>query len=519
MDALVTADVFLFEAFRFDRRAGGLFRRDDGGALVPVAIGSRALAVLDILMVRQGDLVSKDEIMQIVWPGTVVEDNNLTVQISALRRVLDQGRAEGSCIQTIIGHGYRFVGKVTSEGEGARPRLSIVVLPFTNLSNDTEQQYFADGITEDLTTDLSRIADMMVISRNTAFTYQNKPVDTKRIGRELGVRYILEGSVRRSGNQIRINAQLIDAETDSHLWAERFDSNMGDAFALQSEITSRIAIALNQELIGAEAARPAEHPDALDCIFRGRAALLKPQSRDTHAEAISLFERALALDPGSVGAQSWLATSLGSRLMEGMTDSRAVDIARAEGLSRQALAASPRSPLAHHARGQVLRAQDRYKEAIPEYEAAIAFNPFNRNWVSALSALADCKLHAGPIEEVISLQQQVVRLSPRDPLISNMYGRIGTAYLLQSRIDEAIVWLEKARDANPARFTPHAFLASAYGLKGETERAAAEHAEARRLENNGVARLKARYLVVPKIRTLFEATYLAGLRKAGLPEE
>jgi tetratricopeptide (TPR) repeat protein len=265
-----------------------------------------------------------------------------------------------------------------------------------------------------------------------------------------------------------------------------------------------------------EAARPAEHPDALDCIFRGRAALLKPQSRDMYAEAISLFERALALDPDSVGAQSWLASSLGSRLMEGMTDSRAADIARAEGLSRQALAASPRSPLAHHARGQVLRAQDRYKEAIPEYEAAIAFN---RNWVSSISALADCKLHAGPIEEVISLQQQVVRLSPRDPLISNMYGRIGTAYLLQSRTDEAIVWLEKARDANPARFTPHAFLASAYGLKGETERAAAEHAEARRLENNGVARLKARYLAVPKIRTLFEATYLAGLRKAGLPEE
>ena len=464
---------------------------------------------------RQGDLVSKEEIMQTVWPKTVVEDNNLTVQISALRRVLDQGRAEGSCIQTIIGHGYRFVGKVTPEGEGARPRLSIVVLPFTNLSNDTEQQYFADGITEDLTTDLSRIADMMVISRNTAFTYQNKPVDTKRIGRELGVRYVLEGSVRRSGNQIRINAQLIDAETDTHLWAERFDSDTGDLFALQDEITSRIAIALNQELIGAEAARPAEHPDALDCIFRGRAALLKPQSRDTYAEAISLFERALALDPGSVGAQSWLASSLGSRLMEGMTDSRAVDIARAEGLSRQALAASPRSPLVHHARGQVLRAQDRYKEAIPEYEAAIAFN---RNWVSSISALADCKLHAGPIEEVISLQQQVVRLSPRDPLIGNMYGRIGTAYLLQSRTDEAIVWLEKARDANPARFTPHAFLASAYGLKGETERAAAEHAEARRLENNGVARLKARYLVVPKIRTLFEATYLAGLRKAGVPE-
>jgi hypothetical protein len=142
-------------------------------------------------MVRQGDLVSKDEIMQTVWPGTVVEDNNLTVQISALRRVLDQGRAEGSRIQTVAGRGYRFVGRVTREREGARPRLSIVVLPFTNLSEDREQHYFADGITEDVTTDLSRIADLIVISSNTAFTYRNKPVDTKQIGRELGVRYVL----------------------------------------------------------------------------------------------------------------------------------------------------------------------------------------------------------------------------------------------------------------------------------------------------------------------------------------
>ena len=156
------------------------------------------------------------------------------------------------------------------------PRLSIVVLPFANLSNDPEQQYFADGITEDLTTDLSRIADMFVISRNTAFTYRNKPVDTKQIGRELGVRYVLEGSVRRSGNQVRVNAQLIDAETDAHLWAERFDRDTGDLFALQDEITSRIAVALNLELVGAEAARPTEHPDALDYILRGRAARSKP---------------------------------------------------------------------------------------------------------------------------------------------------------------------------------------------------------------------------------------------------
>src|SRR5438445_1719994 len=175
------------------------------------------------------------------------------------------------------------------------PRLSIVVLPFTNLSGDREQQYFADGITEDLTTDLSRLADMFVISRNTALTYRNKSVGTKHIGRELGVRYVLEGSVRRSGNQVRINAQLIDAEPDAHLWAERFDRDEGDLFALQNDITSRIAVALHLELIGAEAARPTDNPDALDYILRGRAITAKPRTRHNWAEMISLFERALAL--------------------------------------------------------------------------------------------------------------------------------------------------------------------------------------------------------------------------------
>src|SRR5690348_18087124 len=162
------------------------------------------------------------------------------------------------------------------------PRLSIVVLPFTNLSNGAEQQYFADAITEDLTTDLSRIPGMFVISRNTAFTFRDKPVDAKQIGRELGVGYVLEGSVRRSGDKVRVNAQLIDADTAAHLWAERFDGDTGDLFALQNEITSRIAIALNLEIIDAEAARPTEHPDTLDYILRGRAEGSKPPTRENY---------------------------------------------------------------------------------------------------------------------------------------------------------------------------------------------------------------------------------------------
>jgi TolB-like protein/DNA-binding winged helix-turn-helix (wHTH) protein len=600
MEALSSTSIFLFEGFRLDRR--GLFRRDENAALAPVEIGSRALAVLRVLLERPGDLVSRDEIMVAGWPGTVVEDNNLTVQISALRRVLDQDRAQGSCIQTVAGRGYRFVAPVTQiepaapviselhSGRGrsgsvagnwqsrefsalspietmprvatsrarhrlwggamaavigalvlvaavdvgiwhapwsgnahTAPRLSIVVLPFANLGNDPDQQYFADGVTEDLTLDLSRIEDMFVISRNTAFTYSNKRVDTKQIGRELGVRYVLEGSVRRSSNQLRVTAQLIDAETDAHLWAERFDSDVGDLFFLQNEITTRIASTLGVELIAREAARPNDNPDALDYILQGRAAGAKGPARENTAQAISLFERALALDPQSVEAQSRLAAALTVRVIIGMSESAAADVARADGLVGQALAASPRNWFAHWAKGQVLRAQHRCEDAIPEYETALALN---RNAVVAFSSLSWCKLYTGSIEEVIPLQEQAIRLSPRDRAIGFYYGAIGFVHLLQSRIDEAIPWLEKARNALPGM--PHPYLAAAYALKGETERAASELAEARRLSGDGryssIARAKADgpisgYWGVAKIRALVEATYFAGLRKAGMPEE
>jgi len=222
------------------------------------------------------------------------------------------------------------------------PRLSIVVLPFANLGNDPDQQYLADGITEDLTTDLSRIAHMFVISAETAFTYRRKPAAVRQIGHELQVRYVLEGSVQRSGNHVRINAQLIDAGTDAHLWAGRFDGDTGDLFAVQDEITRRIAASLEAELIAAEARRPIEHPDALDYILKGRAIVLKPPSRERTAEVIAMYERALALEPTSVEAQISLALALLRRVFSGTSDTRAVDIGRGRELIEQASAASPR---------------------------------------------------------------------------------------------------------------------------------------------------------------------------------
>ncbi len=400
------------------------------------------------------------------------------------------------------------------------PRLSIVVLPFANLSNDPGRQYFADGVTEDLTTDLSRIAGMFVIARNTAFTYRDKPIDAKQIGRELCVRYVLEGSVRRAGNQIRVNVQLIDAETGGHLWAERFDRDTGDLLALQNEITGRIAAALSLELVSAEAIRPTDHPEVLDYIFRGRATYNKGPGRDTSDEAISLFERALAVDSASVEALAGLAGALSERVMNALADSPAADLERANGLIAQALTIAPRSPLAHSAKAHWLKAQGRCEEAIPEYETLIALN---RNSVSALANLGQCKIATGSMDDGIALEEQVLRLSPRDPFNGNRYGAIGWAHLLQSRTDEAIVWLEKGRNLSPNLAFTHARLASAYALKGELDRAAAELAEARRLSRDdrwsSIARLKAIGSWGPKVRALVETTYFVGLRKAGVPEE
>jgi adenylate cyclase len=319
------------------------------------------------------------------------------------------------------------------------------------------------------------------------------------------------------------NAQLIDAETDAHLWAERFDPDMDDLFVLQNEITSRIANALEVELISAEVARPTEHPDALDYVLRGRAARFKQHSPDSYAERISLFERALALDPQSVEAQWRLAFVLVDRLLNGMADSAAADLARADGLVDQALAGSPRDARAHVIKGHVLRAQNRWEEAIPEYEAALGLD---HNLVHALNNLGLCKLYTGSIEEVIPLEEQAIRLSPRDPFIGYPYFVIGTVHLLQLRADEAIPWLEQARRAMPPVPIVRSGLASAYALRGDTERAAAELAEARRLNGgdlfSSIARLRAYpgpWWGAPKTGALFEATFFAGLRRAGMPEE
>jgi TolB-like protein/DNA-binding winged helix-turn-helix (wHTH) protein/Tfp pilus assembly protein PilF len=576
MQALAGPDIFLFANFRLDRRRGELFKCGDDGAEVPVVLGSRALDILILLLDRRGELVTKDEITAAVWRGTIVEESNLTVHIAALRRILDEDRAQGSCIQTVVGRGYRFVAEVarhdaegasgapvidgtatptpgllpempdawhrplqtraltaraiirpsttlilnqTSRDTAITPHLSVVVLPFADFSDDPDQQHFADRVTDDLTTGLARFTSMVVTSRTTADTYRNKSVDARQIGRQLGVRYVLEGCVQRFPNHIRVNTRLIDARADAHLWADQFDRDPSDPFAVQDEIGKRTEVKVYHTLLAWEGSRSTENPDALDYILRGRAAQI-PFDRDNYAEALGSFDRALEVDPQSAEAQGWLSDALSRRVIDEMTAAAAADISRAAGLAAQAVAASPQSACAYSAQGQVLCAQNRYHEAIPAFETARAINPA---WPHLYGFLSDCKLWTGSVADAVTLVEQAIRISPRDAWVATWYWKIGRLHLVQSRTYEALAWLERARRANPELPGVHAMLASAYALTGEMERAATELAKAQRLSRDGryssLSRLQSiGYFGVPEIRALFEATYFAGLRKAGMPE-
>jgi tetratricopeptide (TPR) repeat protein len=320
-----------------------------------------------------------------------------------------------------------------------------------------------------------------------------------------------------------VNAQLIDVQTDAHIWAQRFDRDMVDLFALQNEITIQIAGALNLALVRAEAARPTANPDALDFILRGRAVRLKPVSRDNIAEAIGFFERSLALDPGSAEAQIELASALTGRVLDEVSDAADADLARADQLIEKVLTIHPDALRAHTVKGDILRARRRWAEATREFERVIAVND---SAAYALHALSQCKLFTGAIDDVIPLEQKVMRLDPLDPQIGNKYSRIGFVYLLQSRIDDAILWLEKAQSANPQLPFIRSNLAAAYGLKGDIDRASAELAEARKLGRPGgfrsIAAVKAgmeKTIGDTPVIGLFESTYLVGLRKAGVPDD
>ena len=399
----------------------------------------------------------------------------------------------------------------------AAKHLSIVVLPFKNLSGDPSQDYFADGVTENLTTDLSRILNSFVIARNTAFTYKGKNLDAKTIGKELGVRYVLEGSVQRDGNRVRVNAQLIDAETGAHLWAERFEEDLADLFKLQDQVVARLGNALGFELVKAEAAKSArsKNPDAIDLAMRGWAAMWqsypKPpkEKRDSHYAALALFDEALKADPNHADALAGEAFTHMSLFIFGEADADANLDARIIDPADRAIALAPDDMRAYAAKSFYLAVTGRAAEALGAANAGLAINP---NSSPLLDARTLAEIALGRFEQAKSDAQQAARLSPRDPEMPNRLMNLGMAELGLGRFDAAVVEFQKAIDAGDRSFIPYVNLAAAYALAGRQDAANTALAEARRLNPN----LTIKWLTdhAPKLPPLFE-----GLRMAGLPEE
>jgi TolB-like protein/class 3 adenylate cyclase/Tfp pilus assembly protein PilF len=371
-----------------------------------------------------------------------------------------------------IGHQVETKTTAALEKSGP-PRLSIVVLPFANIGGDPEQNYFVDGVTESLTTDLSQMSGMRVIGRNTAFSYRSKPVDLKQIGRELNVRYVLEGSVQRSANRMRVNVQLIDAESGNHLWAERFDKPVADLFDMQDEIVARLANALDTHLIIAEARRAerAPSPDSMDLYFRGMTAYNRGHTPSNLAEARELFERALALDPGNVNAIVGAARTHSASAGHHMSDDRAAELAAAEALAVKALSIAPENALAHLCLGLVQMFTNRAAQGVPELERALALD---RNLAAAHAYIGLAQNFVGRGEETAGHIEDALRLSPRDTAVYLWRTFNGSVKVFLAKDEEAVGELRRAIEANRNFAAAHFYLAVALAELGRLDEARLE---------------------------------------------
>ena len=404
-------------------------------------------------------------------------------------------------------------GEQAKDGAGANaPRLSMVVLPFVNLSGDPEQEYFVDGITESLTTDLSRLAGSFVIGRNTAFTYKGKPTDLKQIGRELNIRYVLEGSVQRSGNRIRVNVQLIDAETGAHLWSERFDKPANDLFAMQDEIVARLASELSTALIAHEARRTARapNPDSLDHYFQGMAWYEKAISPRNIDEARRCFERALELDPDNVDALIQLANMEMIESTQFDSDDRAAHRAVAEASLNKALSLAPNHAWGHYVLGVIHTCDGLAEEGIAEFERAL---DLDRNLARAHAWIGNAKSVLGHPEETEAHVREALRLSPKDSIAYVWMGFAGLAKACVGANEEAILWLRRSIEANPNFAMSRFFLAAALAHLGRLD-------EARTVAKAGLALNPAatiQRLRIAGSAILENERILEGMRLAGVP--
>jgi len=528
--------------FRFSDYVLDVTRREFWRGGEPAALEPQVFDLLVHLICNRDRVVSKDELLESVWAGRIVSDSTLTSRINAARKAVgDSGEAQ-RLIRTVPRRGFRFIGEVAEEdaahraaghidrsiAEQARrarpeaPRLSIVVLPFDNLSGDPEQEYFADGITENLTTDLSLIPQSFVIARGTAFAYKGRAVDIRQVGRELGVRYVLEGSVQRFGTAVQVNAQMIDAENGAHLWADRFDGELSNIVGLRDAVATHVWRSVYSGLPVWENRRTLrerpDNPEAIDYVLRALASWNSlPATRERCDDVRSLLEAALQIDPENVTALTWLALIDIAEAADLLSADRAEQLRHAESMIDRVLAVAPATYLVHRARADVLRLRKKNREAIVEYEAALRLNP---NDVDSYVRIGFSKGLIGYHEEGLANIQEALQRSPKDREIPKWNAIAGHIRMWMGDFEAGTDLYRRATLGLPGWGICLLYLACASRLIDRVAEAHAAFAEMKRaLPNLTITKWRENVLSdEPRYLAWRERCYDAA-REMGLPEE
>jgi TolB-like protein len=521
--------LFFFDEFVLDTG-----RRELRGASGLVPVEPQVFDLLTYLIRNRDRVVSKDDILAAVWNGRVISESAMTTRINAVRKAIGDSGEEQRLIRTLPRKGLRFVGAVHEEQEslpGSLPhssqqpsplappdRPSIAVLPFANMSGDPEQEYFADGMAEEIITALSRMRWLFVIARNSSFVYKGRAVDVKQIGRELGVRYVLEGSVRKVANRVRITGQLVEASTGVHLWADRFEGGLEDIFDLQDQVTARvvgeIAPRLGQAEIERAKRKPTESLDAYDYFLRGLANVHR-WKREANNEALQNFRRAIELDPEFASAYGLAARCYSQRKACGWMTDRLQETAEAEQLARRAVEFGKDDAVALCMAGIVLAyVVGDLDEGSVLIDQALMLNP-NLAWAWTFGSWV--KIWLGEPDAAMERGARATRLSPNDPEVL-FYTQTATAYchFLVGRYPEALSWAQTAMRQRP-NILISIFAAAASGaLAGRLAEAQEAMARLRQLEP--ALRVSELKKLFPFRRSDDFARWVEGLRKAGLPE-
>jgi adenylate cyclase len=512
-------EVVSFGCFRLDPRRPEL--RRDGQ---PVRIHRLALGILCALAEARGEVVSKDALMARLWPGRIVEEGNLHVHVSALRKSLDEHGEGHSFVVTIPGRGYRLAGltglRSAQLADGSLPpqlplpdKPSIAVLPFQNMSGDPEQEFVSDGVAEDVITALSHYPSLFVIARNSSFTYKGRTVDVRQVGRELGVRYVLEGSVRKAGNRIRVTAQLVEAGSGNHVWAERYDRDLADIFAVQDELTEALTTALAPAIADAELRRAMRKPpgslDAWAAYQRGLWHLSKATS-DDDATAEKFFEQAMDLDPTFGGGYSALALCQ----LQAAAIYQKLDLPSAqrsaEALARRAVALDGADAEARSCLGWALQARGEADGALAEIERALSMSP---NLAIAHGHRGATLIFAGRPTEGLTALETCIRLDPRDPYLAVRLVHVAAGLYFCGEYEASIEAAKRLIRSYPDFPAIYRWSAAALGQLGRT-------AEAKEALEKAILRAPALLDVyvrnrAPWFRPEDHAHLVKGLRKAG----